>query len=166
VSNFSVDQLRDARKALGKHPVLSNQVRYNLIDRTIETGLLAKSLCRITDCDPTGTIAEIARASGKFPVQIVINWCLRQDGVVAIPKGRLQEHILENCGASEWRMSPEQIAMLDTKIKISSPKLVRSICTTVCATPAAEHRRTSGTVPASRPPPPRFETRPDRLQWA
>jgi diketogulonate reductase-like aldo/keto reductase len=40
VSNFSVDQLRAAQKALGTHPVVSNQVRYNLIDRTIESGLL------------------------------------------------------------------------------------------------------------------------------
>ena len=27
---------------------------------------------------------------------MVTNWCLRQDGVVAIPKGGSQEHILEN----------------------------------------------------------------------
>ena len=133
VSNFSVDQLWDAQKALGKHPVVTNQVRYNLIDRTIETGLLqycqgqeitviaysplAKSLGRIMDCDPAGIIAEIARATGRSPAQIVINWCLRQDGVVAIPKGGSQEHILENCGASDWRLSAEQIALLDTKIQ-------------------------------------------------
>lgn len=132
VSNFSVDQLREAQKALGKHPVVSNQVRYNLIDRTIEAGLLqycqaqrinviaysplAKSLGRIADCDPTGTIAGIARATGKSPAQIAINWCLTKDGVVAIPKGGSQEHILENCGASDWRLSPEQIALLDAKV--------------------------------------------------
>ena len=100
------------RRRWGSTLVVSNQVRSNLIDRTIETGLLqycqgqeitviaysplAKSLGRIMDCDPAGIIAEIARATGRSPAQIVINWCLRQDGVVAIPKGGSQEHILEN----------------------------------------------------------------------
>jgi diketogulonate reductase-like aldo/keto reductase len=78
---------------------------------------LARSLGRVTDCDPSGTIAEIARATGKSPAQIVINWCLRQEGVVAIPKGGSQEHIIENCGASDWRLSSEQVALLDTNIQ-------------------------------------------------
>jgi diketogulonate reductase-like aldo/keto reductase len=133
VSNFSIDQLREAQKALGSHPVVSNQVRYNVIDRTIENGLLqycqaqgitviaysplAKSLGRILECDPTGVIADIARATGKSPAQVVMNWCLRQDRVVVIPKGASQEHIFDNCGASDWRLSAEQIALLDTKIQ-------------------------------------------------
>jgi diketogulonate reductase-like aldo/keto reductase len=133
VSNFSVDQLEDAQKAVRRHPVVSNQVRFNLIDRTIETGLLrycqaqritviaysplAASLGRIMDFDASGTIAGIARATGKSPAQIAINWCLCRDGVVAIPKGRSQEQILENCGASDWRLSTEQIALLDAKIQ-------------------------------------------------
>jgi diketogulonate reductase-like aldo/keto reductase len=133
VSNFSVDQLQDAQRASRRHPVVSNQVRFNLIDRTIETGLLqycqaqqitviaysplAKSLGRIMDCDPTGTITEIARTTGKSPAQIAINWCLCRDGIVAIPKGGSQEHILENCGASDWRLNAEQIALLDANIQ-------------------------------------------------
>ena len=133
VSNFSIDQMREAQKALGARPLVSNQVRYNIIDRTIESGLLqfcqeqgitviaysplAKSLHRIIDCDPSGTIAEIARATGKSPAQVVINWCLCKDGVVAIPKAGSREHMLENCGASDWRLSAEQVAVLDGKIQ-------------------------------------------------
>jgi diketogulonate reductase-like aldo/keto reductase len=133
VSNFSVDQLREAQKALGAHQLVSNQVRYNIIDRTIETGLLqycqehaitviaysplAKSLNRIVECDPEGVIAQIARATGKSTAQVVLNWCLCKDNVVAIPKGGSREHLLENCGASDWRLSAQQIALLDTKIQ-------------------------------------------------
>jgi len=133
VSNFSIDQMREAQKALGSQPLVSNQVRYNIIDRSIESGLLqycqeqgitiiayspfAKSLTRILDCDPGGTIAEIAQATGKSPAQVVINWCLCKDGVVAIPKAGSREHILENCGASDWRLSAAQIELLDTKIR-------------------------------------------------
>ena len=133
VSNFSVDQLRDAQKVLRRHAVVSNQVRFNLIDRTIETGLLqycqaeritviaysplARSLGRIMDCDPYGTIRGIARANGKSAAQIAINWCLCRDGVVAIPKSGSQEHVVENCNASDWRLSAEQIALLDATIQ-------------------------------------------------
>lgn len=133
VSNFSVAQLQEARNALGKYPIVSNQVRYNLIDRTIEQDLLpycranhvtviaycplARGLNRIRDCDPSGVLDELARAMGKSAAQIAINWCLFQNGVVAIPKGNSTEHILDNCGASDWRLSQEQLALLDSRIQ-------------------------------------------------
>jgi diketogulonate reductase-like aldo/keto reductase len=133
VSNFSVAQLQEAQKALGRYPIVSNQVRYNLVDRTIERDLLpycqinhitviaysplARGLSRIRDCDPRGTIDDLARVTSKSPAQIAINWCLCKDGVVAIPKGNSAEHILENCSASGWRLSAEQICLLDGNIQ-------------------------------------------------
>jgi diketogulonate reductase-like aldo/keto reductase len=133
VSNFSVEQLREAQQALGRHPIVSNQVRYNLIDRTIEKGLLqycqsngitviaysplARNFHRIGDCDPRGTIQEIARMTGKTSAQVVLNWCVCKEGVVAIPGGNSAEHLLENCGGSGWRLSPHQLARLNSEIQ-------------------------------------------------
>lgn len=133
VSNFSVEQLKEAQNNLNKYPIVSNQVRYNLIDRTIEKDLLqycqanhvtviaycplARGLNRIRDCDSSGVLDELAQATGKSIAQIAINWCLCQDGVVAIPKGNSTEHILDNCGASDWRLSQEQLALLDSRIQ-------------------------------------------------
>ena len=133
VSNFSVEQLKEAQKALTRHLIVSNQVRYSLIDRTIEKDLLqycqanhvtviahsplGREFSRVRDCDPTGVIDDLVRLTGKSPAQIVINWCLCKDGVVAIPKGNSTEHILENCGSSDWRLSPEQLALLNSRIK-------------------------------------------------
>jgi hypothetical protein len=37
--------------------------------------------------------------------------------VVAIPKANSAERILENCGASDWRLSAEQIIQLDSGIQ-------------------------------------------------
>jgi diketogulonate reductase-like aldo/keto reductase len=132
VSNFASHQLREAQRALGKYPIVSNQVRYSLIDRTIERDLLpycqtngvtviaycplARGLARIRDCDPSGVIDALSRTLGKSPAQIVLNWCLCKDGVVAIPKGNSEEHILDNCGASEWRLSSDHLRSLDTSI--------------------------------------------------
>jgi diketogulonate reductase-like aldo/keto reductase len=132
VSNFSVAQLERARKAC-KYPVVSNQVRYNLIDRTIESGLLqycrtnhvtviaycplAREMQRIADCDPHGALDELARIAGKTPVQVILNWCVGHDGVVAIPKSNSAAHIIENCGASDWRLTPAQLRFVDGKIQ-------------------------------------------------
>jgi diketogulonate reductase-like aldo/keto reductase len=133
VSNFSVAQLQEAQKALRRYAIVSNQVRYNLIDRTIEQGLLqycrashitviaysplARGLDRIRDCDPSGLLDQLSTLTGKSPAQIAINWCLCKEGVIAIPKGNSEAHILENCAASDWRLSAEHQALLDAGIQ-------------------------------------------------
>jgi len=132
VSNFPVHELERARQAMAKYPIVSNQVRYNLIDRTIEGGLLAycqahgitiiaysplgRELQRLADCDPHGVLPQVAREAGKSVPQAVLNWCLCHDGVVVIPKGSSTAHVLENCGASGWRLSAEQFRRLDEEI--------------------------------------------------
>jgi diketogulonate reductase-like aldo/keto reductase len=132
VSNFSVAQLQCAQRAVRKHPIVSNQVRYNLVDRTITSDLLpycqanqitvlaysplARGLQHILDCDPQLTLQTMARCTGRSVAQIALNWCLCQPGVVVIPKGNSVEHIMENCGASDWRLSPEQLRQLDEHI--------------------------------------------------
>lgn len=133
VSNFSLAQLQDAKRASTKYPIVSNQVRYNIIDRTIEGDLLSycqanritiiayspmgQGLGRIRDCDPQQSIEHLARESGKSASQIVLNWCLCKEGVVAIPGSNLTAHIIENCGASDWRLTAEQLKLLDASIQ-------------------------------------------------
>src|SRR5579872_4912275 len=132
VSNFSVAQLREAQAAAGGYGIVANQVRYNLIDRTIEAEVLpycqangitviaytplARGRDRIRDCDPQGTLEQIARDTGRTPAQIALNWCICKDRVVAIPMSNSAGHLLENCGASGWRLTAEQLSRLDTQI--------------------------------------------------
>lgn len=132
VSNFSVAQMQRATAALRKHRLAANQVRYNLVDRTIEDSLLAwcqahgigilaysplaRGLPALLDCDPKGVLAQVARECGKTPAQVALNWCLCKAPVFVIPKGNSVAHILENCGASDWRLAPEHIRRLDEQI--------------------------------------------------
>lgn len=132
VSNFSASELKRARQAMRKHPIISNQDRYNLADRTVEGGLLAycqthhitiiaysplgRELQRLHDCDPHGVLEEVAREVDKSVPQVALNWCLYHAGVVAIPKGSSVAHVLDNCGASGWRLSAEQFQKLDEGI--------------------------------------------------
>jgi diketogulonate reductase-like aldo/keto reductase len=132
VSNFSVSQLDQCRQLLGDIPVASNQVRYNLIDRTIERDMLsyctahrisiiaysplARGLSHLADADPKGSIDRIASETGHTKVQVALNWCLCPAPVVAIPKGNSVEHVVENCGAAGWRLTMEQRSLLDMSV--------------------------------------------------
>lgn len=132
VSNFSVPQLQRAQRAMRKYSIVSNQVRFNLIDRTISESLLpycqsnnvtviaysplARGFNHISDCDPKGVLPKLAKLIGRTPVQIALNWCLCRQGVVVIPKGNSINHVVENCGASDWRLTPDQVLDLDEAI--------------------------------------------------
>jgi len=61
-------------------------------------------------------LAEVAREVSRTVAQVVLNWCLYHDGVVAIPKGNSVAHVLDNCGASGWRLSAAQFQRLDEEI--------------------------------------------------
>jgi diketogulonate reductase-like aldo/keto reductase len=133
VSNFSVKELNKAQAALSNYKIVSNQVRYSLIERTIESGLLAycqqtgitviafsplgMSLPEIRTRDPGRALDQVASGLGRTPAQIALNWLVSKDNVVAIPKASSVAHVSEDCGASGWRLSQAECALLETKIR-------------------------------------------------
>jgi diketogulonate reductase-like aldo/keto reductase len=133
VSNFSVAELRKARLALSKYPVVSNQVRYSLVDRSVEVDLLhccaenkitviaysplACGLNHIKERDPRGILREVAGLAGKTEAQVALNWCISRENVIAIPKASSVDHVVQNCDASGWRLSREQNRLLEEAVK-------------------------------------------------
>ena len=133
VSNFDVEQMEHAIRALRRHPLVSNQVRYSLIDRTIEGPVLdycaeqgitviaysplARGMRFLMDCDPRGVLHELSDKYGKTPAQICLNWCLDKAPVVVIPKGNSREHALENAGAAGWLLEASDSRRLDDEIR-------------------------------------------------
>jgi len=133
VSNFSVADLKRTQASLTKSRIVSNQVRYNLVDRSIEFGLLhycqenhitviahsplARGIGHIRDKDASGTLGRLAAEIGKTEAQVALNWCISKEAVVAIPKANSIEHTVENCHASGWRLSRDQIRLLEEDIK-------------------------------------------------
>ena len=133
VSNFSTKELAEAQAAMEHHPIVSNQVLYNLRRREVERTLLpycqrhAVTLIAYTPLD-SGKLAggrgllparnikvlhEIAGQYRKTPAQVALNWCVSHDNVIAIPKSDSVSRTAENCGASDWRLSAEDMARLD-----------------------------------------------------
>jgi diketogulonate reductase-like aldo/keto reductase len=132
VSNFQVRELRRAQGALARCRIFSNQVGYSLIDRTIAGRLLrycqenqiavlafsplGNGLDRIATMDPKGVLERVSEQTGKTRAQVALNWCIAEEGVIAIPKASSVEHVTEDCGASGWRLSAEQMKQLSTGI--------------------------------------------------
>ena len=133
VSNFSVSDLKKAQAALPRGRIVSNQVRYSLIERTIEGGVLqycqengitviaysplATGLANIKALDPKHVLRTVAEASAKSEAQVALNWCISKQNVIAIPKASTVAHVLENLGASGWKPQPELAHLLESKIR-------------------------------------------------
>jgi len=126
VSNFDEELLEDAAGYLSHREIVSDQVKFSLIDREPLNGLL--DYCRdnhigIIAYEPlsrgkvlsgaTGKVlASIARRKGMTPVQIALNWLISK-GAMPIPKSTSPEHLLENLQAAGWRLSGEDVQKLD-----------------------------------------------------
>jgi diketogulonate reductase-like aldo/keto reductase len=118
---------------MSKHPIVSNQVLYNLNRREIEGQLIPYceangiTIIAFTPLDsgnlarrsqyprnPQGqqALESIAAQTGKTMGQVALNWCVWRPSVITIPKSNSTARVAENCGASGWRLSREQYELL------------------------------------------------------
>jgi len=128
VSNFSVEQMREAQESLSHEKIVSNQVEFSLIDRSVETRILPycqKEDLTVIAYSPLGqgkiprgrgssfkVLDEIAGKLGKSRNQVALNWVLQHDSVVAIPKAADTDHIKENAEAADWKLDREDCQRL------------------------------------------------------
>ena len=133
LSNFTMKEFREAQRAMRKYLIAASQVRYSLVDRTIERDALpywqqhgvtviaysplANSFQKLIDADRTNALETVAKMTNHTAAQVALNWCISKSGVVAITKTKSIEHVVENCQASGWRLTDEQIAMLDAGLR-------------------------------------------------
>jgi len=122
VSNFSVQQLKDAIEATRKHDIVADEVKYSVWDRRVEDELLPfakKNNVRIIAYTPLergkgvkGTILdEMAKKYGKTVNQIALNYLISMEAI-PIPKAEKREHMIENLGAVGWRIEEEDLNMI------------------------------------------------------
>ena len=136
VSNFDVDQLKQAQKALTKERIGCNQVMYHLRSRGIEHGLLP--YCESQDIavvgyspfgqgdfpEPTSkqgrALATIAERHGKTSRQVALNFLTRRDSLFAIPKAGAVNHVRENAGGAGWKLTAEDLKRIDEVFPLPS----------------------------------------------
>jgi diketogulonate reductase-like aldo/keto reductase len=109
----------------GGDQVETDQVLYNLARRGIEYDLLPWCLKKlelpIMAYSPIEqgrilrqpTVRRIAAQHGASAAQIALAWVLRHDGVIAIPKAGNPEHVTEDRGALDIRLTSEDLKHLD-----------------------------------------------------
>jgi len=132
VSNFSVKQLEEARASMKKYEVVSDQVEYSPFNREAEKELIPycqREKITIIAYSPLGhgqllkdselrtKFEEIAKAHGKTWVQVALAWLVSKPQVVAIPKASTPEHAVEDAGAGDLALTPEEVSSLDEYLK-------------------------------------------------
>ena len=133
VSNFSLPQLKEAQASMTRYPIVSNQVLYSLKARRIEAQLLPycqDNNVTIISYTPLadGSLAvksrlrpdrrfrmleQVGAEVDRTPAQVALNWVTSHPSVITIPKTNSISRTEENCAASGWRLTPEQVRRLD-----------------------------------------------------
>ena len=107
-----------------RQAVAANQILYNLSRRGPECDLIP--WCRerriaIMAYSPLEQGRLLGHAGwprsraqhGATPAQIALAWLLRQDGMMVIPKATSGEHVRENLGALDLKLTDDDLAALD-----------------------------------------------------
>ena len=128
VSNFSIDQLREAEVAFPKSQLASVQLEYSLRHRRVEAEILPY-------CDREGIalmayfplahgrlssdprIGSLAAKLGKTPSQIALRWLAMKRNVFPIPRASRQAHVQENSMASGWELTDQDARELESIVR-------------------------------------------------
>jgi diketogulonate reductase-like aldo/keto reductase len=128
VSNFSLKQLELVRKCLGKTPLCSVQVEYNLFDRSIEADLLPycqrngiaiiaySPLDQGQICGNEAKCRELERIAskyGKTASQIALRWLISKSNVFVIPKAARREHVEQNASSADIELTDDDMVTID-----------------------------------------------------
>ncbi len=122
LSEVSVEQLEAAREIVDVVSVqnlynLTNRQSQEVLDHCTAAGIGFIPWFPIATGDlaaPDSPVAEIARGLDATPAQVALAWLLQKSPVVLpIPGTKSVEHLTENLGAAQLRLSSEDMARLD-----------------------------------------------------
>jgi diketogulonate reductase-like aldo/keto reductase len=124
VSNFDTDDMEEGISLSGGDAIAIDQVLYNLMHRGIEWDLLPwckernipiMAYCPIEQRAFVNhpQLKAIARQHNATPTQIALNWLLRQDKIISIPKATNPSHLKENSAALDITLTEEDIQEID-----------------------------------------------------
>ena len=129
VSNFDVEELDEVIAVAGEGQLACNQVLYHLNERAIEHAVLPwceKHGVALVGYSPFGqgdiapprspkahVLEAIAAAHGATTRQVVLAFLTRRAPLFAIPKASRVEHVVENAGAGDLRLTSDELARID-----------------------------------------------------
>lgn len=130
VSNFDLDELREAQSYLRTHRIASDQVLYNLTERGVEHRLLpyceahgialvgytpfARGKTRRAD----DVLTRIAEKHDATRHQVMLAFLTRTPALFAIPKAASLAHVENNAHAAELHLDAEDLAAIDAAFPV------------------------------------------------
>jgi diketogulonate reductase-like aldo/keto reductase len=132
VSNFTVPQMEDLFHIPQGDRCATNQVHYNLGDRSIERDLLPwceRHGMPVMAYSPLGgpgasllgdpIVGRIAAAHACSAAAVALAWTIRDGNVIAIPESGSVAHVKENAVALSLTLTPEELQTLDAAHPLS-----------------------------------------------
>ena len=132
VSNFTVPQMENLFHIPQGDRCATNQVHYNLGDRSIERDLLPwceRHSMPVMAYSPLGglgtsllgdpALVRIGAAHRCSPAAVALAWTIRNGNVIAIPESGSVEHVKENAVALSLTLTPQELQTLDAAHPLS-----------------------------------------------
>jgi len=129
VSNFDVDDLEQAWRLAGDGGFVCNQVLYHLQERAIEHEIIPwceEHGLAVVAYSPLGSgsfppprtpagkaLQQIAEAHGATPQQVALQFLLRRQSVLAIPKAAQRTHVEANAAVTKLSLNAAEIDRID-----------------------------------------------------
>ncbi len=124
VSNFDRSELERALTATRSTEIVLDQVKYSVLDKRVERNLLPFALSvdvTLQAYTPIerGAVAQhpvvraVAEKRGKTPIQVALNYLISRPMVTAVVKTENIKHLREILGSLGWRLSPDEIRLLE-----------------------------------------------------
>lgn len=134
VSNFDLDDLKEAHALLEREPLTCNQVLYHLGERTIEAHEV--EYCRergvaivgytpfgreeYADSPGVAVLERIAEKHGASVHQTILAFLTRDPIAFAIPKAASVVHVEDNAGATDVHLDAGDLAAIDRAYPIQT----------------------------------------------
>jgi diketogulonate reductase-like aldo/keto reductase len=124
VSNFNLEQLKEAQSALPRSELSSIQLDFSLIHRDVEGDILPycdREKIALLAYYPLGhgklpsdpRLDQASLQAGKTRAQIALRWLAGKPNVFPIPRASKADHVRENAGASDWELTDQARVDLD-----------------------------------------------------
>jgi 2,5-diketo-D-gluconate reductase B len=120
VANFNIALLEEAMR-LCPEPIANLQVEYHpYLDQTKLLAAVRRLGIAMTAYCPLGrgkllddpVVADIARARGKTPAQVILRWHLQQPNVIPIPRSTNPGRQAENLNIFDFALSDDEMRQL------------------------------------------------------
>jgi len=132
LSNYSLPEFIEAQNMLSNKTIVSNQIEYNLLNRTIEDDFLKYSKTNnmtLITYSPLNQgrlfqgkkqqrlLHSISKKYNKSISQIILRWIISHDTVVTSTRTRSLEHLKENVSAVDFDLEKQDVQKISKSAK-------------------------------------------------